>query len=94
MVTVKADRAGLQLAQFGDVRLHGGAGRAGARGIKPGRHARLDQDRAYKPYLGQVRSRRTSGVEILPTTLFKGQKYVDPGQIPRTRRARRSATAT
>lgn len=72
MITVKADRAGLQLAKFGDVRLNG---------VLVGEVRDIDQD-------GQEASIRVAlqpdaaaqipenaGVQILPTTLF-GQKYL------------------
>lgn len=72
MVTVKADRAGLQLAQFGDVRLHG-ALVGQVRGIsQDGKQASI------KIGLNPASARSIPGnvkVEILPTTLF-GQKYV------------------
>jgi phospholipid/cholesterol/gamma-HCH transport system substrate-binding protein len=79
MVTVKADRAGLQLAQFGDVRLHG-ALVGQVRGIsQDGKEASirigLRPDSATK-------IPENIKVEILPTTLF-GQKYialVDPDE--------------
>lgn len=72
MVTIKADRAGLQLSRFGDVRVHG---------VLVGQVREIDQD-------GEQASIRVGlfpeaaenipanvGVEILPTTLF-GQKYI------------------
>lgn len=72
MVTIKADRAGLQLSRFGDVRVHG---------VLVGQVREIDQD-------GQEAAIRVGlfpdaaeeipanvGVEILPTTLF-GQKYI------------------
>jgi len=72
MVTIKADRAGLQLSRFGDVRAHG---------VLVGQVREIDQD-------GEQASIRVglfpeaaenipanAGVEILPTTLF-GQKYI------------------
>src|SRR4051794_15054440 len=73
MVTVKADRAGLQLAKFGDVRLHGvlvgqvrGISQDGEEasiriGLDPHQAARIPDN---------------VSVEIRPTTLF-GQKYVE-----------------
>ena len=83
MVTIKADRAGLQLSRFGDVRVHG---------VLVGQVREIDQD-------GEQASIRVGlfpeaaenipanvGVEILPTTLF-GQKYIaltDP-QAPEDR---------
>jgi phospholipid/cholesterol/gamma-HCH transport system substrate-binding protein len=77
MVTVKADRAGLQLAQFGDVRLHG-ALVGQVRGI-----SQDGQQASIKIGLRPEAARKIPEnikVEILPTTLF-GQKYlalVDP----------------
>ena len=77
MVTVKAERAGLQLAQFGDVRLHG-ALVGQVRGIsQDGKEASIKvglRPASAKKIPENIR------VEILPTTLF-GQKYlalVDP----------------
>ncbi len=77
MVTVKAERAGLQLARFGDVRLHG-ALVGQVRGIsQDGEEASIRiglRPEAARKIPQNVR------VEILPTTLF-GQKYlalVDP----------------
>jgi len=72
MITVKADRAGLQLAKFGDVRMNG-ALVGQVRGItQDGKqaeiHIALEPD-AAKEIPANV------AVEILPTTLF-GQKYV------------------
>ncbi len=83
MVTVHADRAGLQLAKYGDVRLHGVlVGQV--RGISQnGKEAEIKiglQPDAAKDIPDNVT------VEIRPTTLF-GQKYValvDPAQ-PSTR---------
>ncbi len=79
MVTVKAERAGLQLAQFGDVRLHGVlVGQV--RGIsQDGRQASIKV--ALRPDAAKTIPANVS-VEIIPTTLF-GQKYlslVDPAQ--------------
>lgn len=71
-VTLKADRAGLQLAQNGDVRQHG---------VLIGRVAKVEQDGeqasielALKPASAEKIAANAS-VEILPTTLF-GQKFV------------------
>jgi phospholipid/cholesterol/gamma-HCH transport system substrate-binding protein len=79
MVTVKADRAGLQLPKFGDVRIHGvlvGQVRSVSQngheavirlGLQPGQARKIPDN---------------VSVEIRPTTLF-GQKYValvDPAQ--------------
>jgi phospholipid/cholesterol/gamma-HCH transport system substrate-binding protein len=72
MVTVKADRAGLQLAQFGDVRLHG-ALVGQVRGItQDGRQASIKI--GLRPASAKKIPENIK-VEILPTTLF-GQKYV------------------
>jgi len=72
MVTVKADRAGLQLAKFGDVRLHGALVGQVRKVTQDGEeaeiHIALDPDAAKK-----IPANIT--VEILPTTLF-GQKYI------------------
>lgn len=72
MVTVKADRAGLQLAKFGDVRIHGALVGQVRKVTQDGEeaeiHIALDPDAAEK-----IPSNIT--VEILPTTLF-GQKYI------------------
>lgn len=72
MVTVKADRAGLQLAQFGDVRLHG-ALVGQVRGI-----SQDGEEASIKIGLRPDSAKKIPEnikVEILPTTLF-GQKYV------------------
>jgi phospholipid/cholesterol/gamma-HCH transport system substrate-binding protein len=72
MVTVKAQRAGLQLAQFGDVRLHG-ALVGQVRGIsQDGKQASIKI--GLKPSSAKSIPENIS-VQILPTTLF-GQKYV------------------
>ncbi|GAB2988285.1 MCE family protein [Nocardioides montaniterrae] len=73
MVTIDADRAGLQLARFGDVRLNGAlVGQVREIG-QAGDHAyikvALDPDAAK-----QIPSNIT--VKIMPTTLF-GQKFVE-----------------
>ena len=72
MVTVKADRAGLQLAKFGDVRIHGALVGQVRKVTQDGEeaeiHIALDPDAAKK-----IPANIT--VEILPTTLF-GQKYI------------------
>lgn len=72
MVTVQADRAGLQLAKFGDVRL---------RGMLVGQVREISQDGkqavikiGLKPDMAKKIPDNIS-VEILPTTLF-GQKFV------------------
>lgn len=71
-VTVKADRAGLQLAKFGDVRIHG---------VLVGQVREISQDGeeaeitiALEPDAAEQIPANIS-VEILPTTLF-GQKFV------------------
>ncbi|GAA4689909.1 MCE family protein [Nocardioides nanhaiensis] len=72
MITVKADRAGLQLAKFGDVRLNG---------VLVGEVRDIDQDGqeasirvALQPGTAE-QIPENAGVQILPTTLF-GQKYL------------------
>ena len=79
MVTVKADRAGLQLPKFGDVRIHG---------VLVGQVRSVSQD-GHEAVIrlglqpGQARKIPDNvSVEIRPTTLF-GQKYVafvDPAE--------------
>ena len=71
-ITIKADRAGLQLAKFGDVRLNGAL---------IGQVRKIDQDGkeasitvALQPAAAREIPANV-GVEILPTTLF-GQKYI------------------
>lgn len=79
MVTVKAERAGLQLPKFGDVRMHG---------VLIGQIRSITQDghqAVIKLGLQPSAARNIPdnvSVQILPTTLF-GQKYVqlvDPKQ--------------
>ncbi|HET8959569.1 MCE family protein, partial [Nocardioides sp.] len=77
MVTIKADRAGLQLAKFGDVRVNGAL-------VGAVREVNQDGDEAsIKVALAPSAAEEIPenvGVQILPTTLF-GQKYlafVDP----------------
>lgn len=84
MVTVKADRAGLQLSKFGDVRMHG---------VVVGQIRGVSQDgkeASIKIGLKPSAAKRIPdnvSVEIRPTTLF-GQKYValvdptDPSSTP------------
>lgn len=79
MVTVKADRAGLQLTKFGDVRLHGVlVGQV--RGVsQDGKEASIKI--GLKPAAAEKIPDNVT-VEIRPTTLF-GQKYValvDPAE--------------
>jgi phospholipid/cholesterol/gamma-HCH transport system substrate-binding protein len=72
MVTIKADRAGLQLAKFGDVRIHG---------VLVGQVRSISQDgkeASIKVGLRPEAARKIPSnvqVEILPTTLF-GQKFI------------------
>ncbi|GAA4719663.1 MCE family protein [Nocardioides conyzicola] len=83
-VTIKADRAGLQLAKFGDVRLNGAL---------VGQVRKIDQDGkqavitvALEPTEAKQIPDNVS-VEIMPTTLF-GQKFIslvrpdDPSSTP------------
>lgn len=72
MVTVKADRAGLQLAKFGDVRVNGAlVGQV----REVGQDGELAEIRiALRPDAAEQIPENVS-VEILPTTLF-GQKFV------------------
>jgi phospholipid/cholesterol/gamma-HCH transport system substrate-binding protein len=86
MITVRADRAGLQLAQFGDVRMHGVlVGQVRNIGYQDNKAAiRL----ALRPSYAKEIPDNVS-VEILPTTLF-GQKFIslippaDPSSTPLT----------
>lgn len=72
MVTIKADRAGLQLPKFGDVRIHG---------VLVGQVRQVSQDgeqASIQVALQPDEARRIPEnvrVQILPTTLF-GQKYI------------------
>ena len=80
MVTIRAQNAGLQLSQFGDVRVHG---------VLVGQVRSIDQEAdealirvGLFPEAAESIPENVS-VEILPTTLF-GQKYislVDP-EVP------------
>lgn len=77
MVTVKAERAGLQLAQFGDVRLHGALVGQVREISQDGKEASIRV--ALRPRAAE-RIPENVSVEILPTTLF-GQKFlalIDP----------------
>jgi phospholipid/cholesterol/gamma-HCH transport system substrate-binding protein len=71
-IRVEADRAGLQLARFGDVRMHGAL-------VGDVRAIEQDGEQAVITLALQPEAARTIpdnvAVEILPTTLF-GQKYV------------------
>jgi len=72
MITIQADRAGLQLAKFGDVRVNG-ALVGQVRGIEQdGRNAEISV--ALRPEAAQEIPENVT-VEILPTTLF-GQKFI------------------
>lgn len=77
MITVKADRAGLQLAKFGDVRVNGALVGAVRKVSEDGEEASIQV--ALSPAAAQEIPENVE-VQILPTTLF-GQKYlafVDP----------------
>jgi phospholipid/cholesterol/gamma-HCH transport system substrate-binding protein len=77
MITVKADRAGLQLAKFGDVRVNGALVGAVRKVSQDGEEASIQV--ALSPAAAEQIPENVE-VEILPTTLF-GQKYlafVDP----------------
>ena len=83
MVTVKADRAGLQLPKFGDVRIHG---------VLVGQVRSVSEDGSQAVIKLGLRPSAARNipdnvsVEIRPTTLF-GQKYVslvDPADPSRT----------
>jgi len=77
MITVKADRAGLQLAQFGDVRVNGALVGAVRKVSQDGEEASIQV--ALSPSAAEEIPENVE-VQILPTTLF-GQKYlafVDP----------------
>lgn len=70
MVTIRADRAGLQLAKFGDVRLNG-ALVGQVRAVE-----QVNQEASIEVALEpEVKIPDNTEVEILPTTLF-GQKYI------------------
>jgi len=83
MVTVHADRAGLQLSKFGDVRLHGVLVGQVRSISQNGKEAEIKL--GLNP--GQAKNIPDNvSVEIRPTTLF-GQKYValvDPADPSRT----------
>jgi phospholipid/cholesterol/gamma-HCH transport system substrate-binding protein len=77
MITVKADRAGLQLAKFGDVRVNGALVGAVREVSQDGEEASI-QVALSPPAAEEIPA--NIEVQILPTTLF-GQKYlafVDP----------------
>ena len=71
-ITIEADRAGLQLAKFGDVRLHGALVGQVRRIGQDGKQAVITV--ALDPKEAEQIPDNVS-VEILPTTLF-GQKFV------------------
>ncbi|MBJ7358075.1 MCE family protein, partial [Nocardioides sp.] len=72
MITIQADRAGLQLAKFGDVRVNG-ALVGQVRGIEQnGKNAEITV--ALRPEAADDIPENVT-VEILPTTLF-GQKFI------------------
>ncbi|MCW2853432.1 MAG: mce related protein [Nocardioides sp.] len=71
-ITIKADRAGLQLAKFGDVRLNG-ALVGQVRGVEQdGKEASIEV--ALEPDAAEAIPENVE-VQILPTTLF-GQKFI------------------
>lgn len=84
MVTIHADRAGLQLAKFGDVRVHGALVGQVRSISQDGKQAVIEV--ALEPSEAAEIPDNVS-VQILPTTLF-GQKYIslvapeDPSQSP------------
>ena len=89
MVTVKADRAGLQLAKFGDVRVNGALVGAVRKVSQDGEEASIEV--ALSPAAAEEIPDNVE-VQILPTTLF-GQKYlafVDPDVTRPPRRSRRA----
>ena len=85
MVTIQADRAGLQLARFGDVRINGvlvGQVRVGRARTASRRSSRSPSSRTPP-----TRSPTNVGVQIIPTTLF-GQKFISFVRPATTRPAR------
>lgn len=72
MVTIKADKAGLQLAKFGDVRRHGALIGSVREITNDGKQAVIKI--ALVPASARNIPENTS-IEILPTTLF-GQKFI------------------
>lgn len=72
MVTIKADRAGLQLAKFGDVRINGALVGQVREISQDGKEASIKV--GLRPEAAENIPANVT-VEILPTTLF-GQKYV------------------
>ncbi|GAW48260.1 MULTISPECIES: MCE family protein [unclassified Nocardioides] len=83
-VTIKADRAGLQLAKFGDVRIHGALVGQVRSVDEEGHQASIEV--ALQPDEAE-RIPDNVSVQILPTTLF-GQKFIsfvtpdDPSSTP------------
>src|SRR6478735_6184325 len=83
-VTIKADRAGLQLAKFGDVRLNGALVGQVRKVGQDGKQAVITV--ALEPAEAKQIPENVS-VEIMPTTLF-GQKFIslvrpqDPASTP------------
>jgi phospholipid/cholesterol/gamma-HCH transport system substrate-binding protein len=73
MVTIKADRTGLQLARFGDVRMHGALVGYVDNVSSDGQHAKIRV--ALKPEAARGIPADVSA-QILPTTLF-GQNYIE-----------------
>jgi len=73
IVTVKADRAGTQLARFGDVRMHGVLVGYVDSVSSDGEHAKIRV--ALKPEAARAIPSDVSA-QILPTTLF-GQNYIE-----------------
>ena len=88
MVTIKADRAGLQLAEVRRRPRQRRARRPGALDL-PGRRGGRRSGSALEAGRGPRDPRATSTVEILPTTLF-GQKYISFVRPERARPARAS----
>lgn len=72
-VTVMADRAGLQLARFGDVRMHGALVGYVKKIESDGKEAEITL--SLRPAAARTIPRDVS-VQILPTTLF-GQNYLE-----------------
>ena len=72
-VTVMADRAGLQLARFGDVRMHGALVGYVKKIESDGKEAEITL--SLRPAAAKTIPRDVS-VQILPTTLF-GQNYLE-----------------
>jgi phospholipid/cholesterol/gamma-HCH transport system substrate-binding protein len=72
MITIQADRAGLQLAKFGDVRVNGALVGQVRRIEQNGKNAEITV--ALRPAAADEIPKNVT-VEILPTTLF-GQKFI------------------